>query len=273
MTPGRTARRNDKCTKGAIVMIRARLSFAVLFAALLPLPAGTAAAQEKMSHDEWQRDIEHYTQLRNGESAKVKQLDGEIAGLRIQSTGLDGDCDKCLGELYALVGSDAQRAAAYRNEIAEAEKSANDLLRLSDADLLSRSADVKSLSSTVKGLWKDRLSLIPEFYDRLTALNTEVAKLEKAIGGQKTYTVGTWSRDRDCLWTIAAKKTVYDSPWLWPKIWQGNRDQIKDPDLIYPGEKLAIPPAGALTSAEKSAERSYYDKKGHTLTRKPLAGK
>ena len=254
-------------------MTRGRACIVVLAAALLPLPAGTAAAQEKMSHDEWQREIEHYTQLRNGESARMKDLDGRIASLRIQSTALDGDCDKCLDELYALVGSDMQGAASYRSRIAEAEKSANELLRLSDADLLSRSGDVKSLSSTVKDLWKNKLSLIPEFYDRLTALNADVTKLEKAIGGKKTYTVGTWSRDRDCLWTISARKTVYDSPWMWPKIWQGNRDQIKDPDLIYPGEKLAIPEAGALTSVEKSAERSYYQKKGHTLTRKPLAGK
>ena len=77
-----------------------------------------------------------------------------------------------------------------------------------------------------------------------------------------TYTVGTWARDRDCLWNIAKKPKIYANPFLWPKIWQGNRDQIKNPDLIYPGQKLKIPPKADLTKEEKSAERSYWRKKG-----------
>ena len=40
--------------------------------------------------------------------------------------------------------------------------------------------------------------------------------------------VGSWSKDRDCLWNIAKKKDVYANAWMWPKIWQGNRDKIKD---------------------------------------------
>jgi nucleoid-associated protein YgaU len=48
---------------------------------------------------------------------------------------------------------------------------------------------------------------------------------------------------------------------MWPKIWQGNRDQIKDPDIIHPGQKLKIPTAGELTAAEKKAERQYWRKK------------
>ena len=77
------------------------------------------------------------------------------------------------------------------------------------------------------------------------------------------YTVGTWRRDRDCLWNISRKKDMYDNPWWWPKIWQDNRDEIKDPDLIYPGEKLKVPPAAPLTAEEKRAEGLYYSNKAH----------
>ena len=76
-----------------------------------------------------------------------------------------------------------------------------------------------------------------------------------------TYTVGTWAKDRDCLWNIAKKPKIYDNPFLWPKIWQGNRDQIKNPDLIYQGQKLKIPPKADLTKEEKSAVRKYWSKK------------
>ena len=46
-------------------------------------------------------------------------------------------------------------------------------------------------------------------------------------------------RPGETLWTIA-KITVGD-PTLWPALYLANRDQIKDPALVYPGQQLAIP--------------------------------
>ena len=39
-----------------------------------------------------------------------------------------------------------------------------------------------------------------------------------------------------------------------------NRDKIKDPDLIYPGWVLKIPPKAELTKEEKRAAYAYYRK-------------
>lgn len=237
-------------------------NLAVLLAALLLLSVGVAWAQEEMTKDQWQEEMNRYTQLRNEIKAKVASLTTQIGEMQGQSSKLDADIKKCMDELYALVGSDAEKAAAYRAEIEAAENEANELMRLSDADLMARSGEVDQLAAKVKSLWENKLSLIPEFWDRLTALNDKVKSLQSTISGAgKTYTVGTWSRDRDCLWNISKKKDIYNNAWMWPKIWQGNRDQIKDPDVIHPGQKLKIPTAGAMTSEEKAAARSYYGKK------------
>jgi nucleoid-associated protein YgaU len=51
----------------------------------------------------------------------------------------------------------------------------------------------------------------------------------------QTYTVV----QGDSLSKIA--KRVYGKGSLWRKIFEANKDQIKDPDLIFPGQVLRIP--------------------------------
>ena len=236
-------------------------SILFLLAALLTLAVGLATAQE-LNKEQWQQEINKNTAQRNDLSAKVKSLVSQIASMQAQSAKLDDDYKKCVNDLYALVGADADKAAAFRGEIEAAENKANDLMRLSDADLVARGGEVEEFAAKVKSLWENKLSLIPEFYDRLTALNEKVKSLQTTLAGQvKTYTVGTWAHDRDCLWNISKKKDIYNNAWMWPKIWQGNRDQIKDPDVIHQGQKLKIPKGSEMTAEEKAAAKKYYARK------------
>ncbi len=54
----------------------------------------------------------------------------------------------------------------------------------------------------------------------------------------RTYTV----KAGDSLSAIA--KREYGDAGAWRRIYDANRDQIDDPDLIHPGQELKIPPAG-----------------------------
>ena len=50
-----------------------------------------------------------------------------------------------------------------------------------------------------------------------------------------SYTV----KKGDSLWRIAGK--VYHNPLKWPRIYRANKDKIKSPHRIYPGQVLKIP--------------------------------
>jgi hypothetical protein len=56
------------------------------------------------------------------------------------------------------------------------------------------------------------------------------------------YTVVWREVDTDCLWRISEYDSIYGNPYLWPKIWRRNKKLIQNPDLIYPGQVLIIPP-------------------------------
>jgi len=44
----------------------------------------------------------------------------------------------------------------------------------------------------------------------------------------------------DHLWGISAMSKIYGNPYKWPLIYKANAGQIKDADLIYPGQVLTI---------------------------------
>jgi len=58
-----------------------------------------------------------------------------------------------------------------------------------------------------------------------------------SAGTGRTYTI----QKGDSLSKIA--KREYGDAQQWPRIFEANRDIIKDPDLIHPGQVLRIPDA------------------------------
>jgi len=218
-------------------------------------------AQEKMTKDEWQSQMATATAKVADLQAQLKKLGDDMKTLQGQSDKLDADLKACQDALYGLLGVTAADIDAFDKELTGMENRVAELQRMSDADLAQHKDEIEKLDSRLKEMAQSKIALIPRYGDRVRSLQEKVTALLGSMQREKTYTVGTWSKNRDCLWNIAKKKDVYANAWLWPKIWQGNRDKIKDPDLIKPKWVLKIPEGNDLSKEEKSAAKGYYRKK------------
>jgi nucleoid-associated protein YgaU len=72
------------------------------------------------------------------------------------------------------------------------------------------------------------------------------AKEQAAMNEQPMDTSGSYTVVAgDNLWNISGQSAVYGNPYQWPLIYKANSDQIKDADLIFPGQEFSIPSASA----------------------------
>lgn len=85
-----------------------------------------------------------------------------------------------------------------------------------------------------------------------------VTEPEKKEEPGKIYVVQWRKKNTDCLWRIS--QTVYKDASFWPAIYLANKDQIKDPDLIFPGQKFIIPPKPQKRITYKEAEAQIKEK-------------
>lgn len=234
----------------------------VLLTAILSILGTSLFAQEEMTKEQWQQQINEATTRRNELKTRLDRLTAEIDNLRNQSSKLDADIAACEDELFSMLGVTRERFEAFDRELRTHEQRADELMRIADADLMRYNDEINSMSKRVNEMMKDKLGKLPRFSSRLANLRKNVDGLLATLAKSgMTYTVGTWARDRDCLWNIAKKPNIYANAWLWPKIWQSNKDKIRDPDIIQPGWRLNIPPKAEMTREEKSAANSYYKRK------------
>jgi nucleoid-associated protein YgaU len=82
---------------------------------------------------------------------------------------------------------------------------------------------------------------------RLEELGSEIVQKREEIQKQaepavlETYPSIYVVKKGDTLPSIAARHEIYNDSFMWPLIYKANRDQVKDPRVLYTGQDLKIP--------------------------------
>ncbi|MCL4705316.1 LysM peptidoglycan-binding domain-containing protein [bacterium] len=210
------------------------LSFGLLLAAL----SSPAVAQEKMSMDEYRQQLAEWQKREADAKAAIPQVDAEIAVLKAELASLDQQITKEWDDIYAMIGTDRAGVDAYRNDLKSLEAEVDGLMALSPEELFKRRAEIDALQARLDEMKKSKISVLSEMQDNIARIEGKLTQLRsrmpKAIYSEYNVQRG------DYLWRISGKQDIYGDPYQWMRIYSYNRDQIKDPDLIYPNQTFKI---------------------------------
>ena len=233
-------------------------SIATAFAQDPPPPA--SKPDEELKCKEADARIKQFSDQNATLKAKLDAVKGDIAKAESDLAAAITSLKKCNDDIYALVGASEADVNAFRQRLGQIEGRVRELQRLTQEQLAQRQADVRSVDRDLNALAQEQVAVLPEFFDRIVSLHGDIQRLY-VKNPEKNYVVGTWAENRDCLWNIAGRAEFYADPMLWPRIWQANIEQIKNPDVIQPGWTLKVPANAPLNDDEKRAERVYWRKK------------
>jgi nucleoid-associated protein YgaU len=160
------------------------------------------------------------------------------------------DTEKFLKEAQdAAAKGDSDAAVSLANKARSQAEMAENQYYLEQAKIMFREA------SAVQGLNASQQYALSEAdrairnaegrkaYDLLTPL---LAEIRAAASTQYEVVRG------DSLWAISAQAETYNNPDQWPLIFKTNRDQIKDADLIYPGQTFEVDRNPSASDVEAS---------------------
>jgi nucleoid-associated protein YgaU len=95
--------------------------------------------------------------------------------------------------------------------------------------------------------------------DAIAQYHAEAKRYEEAQNAAASQTSEYTVVSGDNLWDISAKDEIYGNPYQWPVIYKANSDQIKDADLIFPGQVFSVP---TPSSAEAAAAIEHAKTRG-----------
>lgn len=222
-------------------MTMKKLFIGGLALALLVSASENAAAQEekKMTRDEYVAQMADLTGREGTAKGQIGTLDAEIEALKAQLAQLDRDNADLNAQILTAVSATDAQVKAFGKNLDSIAAQLEGLLALAPEVLIQRRGEVNDLATQAGELKQSKISALPEMAAKLADIDKMIAQLKARVAQPVTidYTVAKG----DNLWNISKMERIYADPYMWPRLYRANKEQIQDPDLIYPDQTLAVP--------------------------------
>jgi len=212
---------------------------ALIFVLLLALNSPLFSQEErKIKMDEYKIQLAEWQKREADAKANIEALDQAIAELNNQIESTQTDIDNEWDSIYAMLGTDKAGYEAYKSELGSISNEIDGLASLSPEELFRSREAVDEIEAKIEGAKENKLALLTEMENKLADLDAKLAALKAKMPENifDKYTVV----NGDYLWKIAKKDDIYGNAYQWIRIYTVNKDQIKDPDLIYPEQVFNI---------------------------------
>jgi len=93
------------------------------------------------------------------------------------------------------------------------------------------------------GLSDAQVAQLQQAQDKLAAGDSATAflLLQELNAQLQSETRSYVVQDGESLWHVAGQQEVYGNSYLWPLVWQANKDKVKQPYQLYKGLRLTVP--------------------------------
>jgi len=195
-------------------------------------------AQEKMTMEQYNAQLAEFQKREADAKAELAKCEADIEATKQQIAQVDGETTKEWQEIYTLLNTDEAGAKEFRSALNNLESEVDGLANLSPEELFKRRAEIDQLEKKLAEYKGSKTSLLSEMQDKLATIEGKIAQLRASLpkADFDEYSVVKG----DYLWKISGKKDIYDDPYQWMRIYTYNREQIKDPDLIYSDQIFKI---------------------------------
>ncbi len=204
---------------------------------VMALVGGVSAQEVKMTGDEYKAKLAEYTDREAKAQDDIVTLDASIASLKEQIAAIQTAIDGVNQEILALVDASEAEVRAFGQRLDRLLRQLQGLAALAPEELQRRRGELKAAAMDLADLKTSKIAALPEMQDKIARAEKLLGDLMMRAPDQITYEV----EKGDHLWGIASKPETYEDPYMWPRIYRANRDQINDPDLIYPQQTLTVP--------------------------------
>lgn len=213
----------------------------ILLVATFALCAQQSYDYKNMEKATYDAELVKWRNQTTASEGTIKTTDSEIEKLKAELAALNSDTDKTWGETYAMLGANNDGTEAsfksYMDQVNALRSDVSAFMGQSAEEAYKNRKELDEFQKRLDALKAERSSAMSTAQSSLASIQSLIDQARnKAKLPNSLYEV----EKGDYLWKIAGKNDVYGDSYAWVRLYNANKDQIKDPNLIFPKQVFTV---------------------------------